>query len=435
MPDIVEGELTDQQLKKHVAAIHIENRLSLLERKIANVLLFNAYPNLLTEELHKIRIKDLANILGFDSNDRDCLKTALVNLISTVFTWNIVDSKGNEKVWRARPMLMSADIECGWCIYSYHPDLREKLFNPEIFSRINLSIQAKFTSGYALALYENCLRFRRVGSTGWLELDTFRMLIGASENSYYTDFRRLNSKVIKPAVEQVNKTSDIFLESETKKQKRRVVAIKFYIKNNSQMPLFSSESNTSPALLEKTQTGNCVDSLRKRLLDFGLREREANCFLKSYDVDYIVDNLDIVAAMYEKGAIKRTLRAAILDALKTDYRPKKTPYEVKQEEFLAEENRLAALRQEEAKHLEKSKQLHRELEEHEFKKRLEELSEESLQQLEIDFIKAISDGLIPELLGMMVTFFLHLGPEFLIVQDLPDGMYQFIGVIRINING
>ena len=180
MPDIVEGELTDQQLKKHVAAIHIENRLSLLERKIANVLLFNVYPNLLTEELHKIRIKDLANILGFDSNDRDCLKTALVNLISTVFTWNIVDSKGNEKVWRARPMLMSADIECGWCIYSYHPDLREKLFNPEIFSRINLSIQAKFTSGYALALYENCLRFRRVGSTGWLELDTFRMLIGIS---------------------------------------------------------------------------------------------------------------------------------------------------------------------------------------------------------------------------------------------------------------
>ena len=126
MPDIVKADLLDHELKKHVAAIHIENRLSLLERKMANVLLLNAYPNLLTQEAHRIRIKDLASILGFDSNDRDCLKRALVNLMSTVLTWNIIDRNGNEKAWRARPMLMSADIERNWCTYAYHPDLRQK---------------------------------------------------------------------------------------------------------------------------------------------------------------------------------------------------------------------------------------------------------------------------------------------------------------------
>ncbi len=208
MTHIAKVELTDQDLKKHIAAIHIENRLSLLERKMANVLLLNAYPNLLTQETHRIRIKDLASMLGFASNDRGCLKESLVNLMSTVLSWNLLDAKGNEIVWRARPMIMSADLERGWCIYAYHPDLRLKLFNPEIYARINLSIQKKFTSGYALALYENCARFRKVGSTGWLPLELFRKLLGVEDNAYYGDFRRLNSKVIKPAVQQVNKTSD-----------------------------------------------------------------------------------------------------------------------------------------------------------------------------------------------------------------------------------
>ena len=35
-----------------------------------------------------------------------------------------------------------------------------------IFALINLNIQRRFTSGHALALYENCYRFVRTGSTG-----------------------------------------------------------------------------------------------------------------------------------------------------------------------------------------------------------------------------------------------------------------------------
>ena len=36
------------ELKKHVAVIHSSNKLTLLQRKIANALLFNAYEELLT---------------------------------------------------------------------------------------------------------------------------------------------------------------------------------------------------------------------------------------------------------------------------------------------------------------------------------------------------------------------------------------------------
>lgn len=46
--------LENEEVKKHVAAIHIKNTLSLLERKMANILLMNAYEFLPTKTEHTI---------------------------------------------------------------------------------------------------------------------------------------------------------------------------------------------------------------------------------------------------------------------------------------------------------------------------------------------------------------------------------------------
>jgi hypothetical protein len=60
----------DQQLKKNVGAIHTTGSLTLLQRKLVNVLLFNAYENLLNRRTHKIPLKILCAMLGWDaSND------------------------------------------------------------------------------------------------------------------------------------------------------------------------------------------------------------------------------------------------------------------------------------------------------------------------------------------------------------------------------
>ena len=386
MADIAKAELADQNLKKHVAAIHIENRLSLLERKMANVLLFNAYPELLTRETHRIRVKDLADTLGFDSNDQDCLKKALVNLMSIVVTWNILDGKGNERVWRARPMLMAVDIERTWCSYGYHKDLRQQLFNPEIYSRINLGIQRKFTSGHALSLYENCLRYRSIGSTGWWALETFRKLMGVDDNDYYADFRRLNSKVIKPAVKQVNTASDILLTAEKKSEKRRVVAIRFLIEENPQMPLLAIQPHPMARAPENAAGGGeLTEALRARLLDFGLRENEAERALKEHDAAYISENLEIVAEMLARGAIKKTLRAATLDALRADYRPSKAPFEVDQGVGRDGEKKTLEERERRARRREELERLRREFDRHRLQAALARLTVEERDALKERF--------------------------------------------------
>jgi len=44
--------------------------------------------------------------------------------------------------------------------------LRTALQIQEIYATINIRVQRLFESAYALALYENCLRYKDVGSTG-----------------------------------------------------------------------------------------------------------------------------------------------------------------------------------------------------------------------------------------------------------------------------
>ncbi|CAM4430691.1 MAG: hypothetical protein LEGION0398_MBIBDBAK_01346 [Legionellaceae bacterium] len=180
-----------KELKKHVAIIHCTNTLSLMQRKISNALLYHAFPNLLINEEHEITIKQLCNIIGYNGYNYDAIKAALKQLIATIIEWNITDENGEED-WSASAILASVQLKSANCKYSYSPRLRQLLSNPKMYGKINLAIQARFSSSYGLALYENCVRFIRLPYTKWFDLDTFRKIMGVHKNKYeiFRDFKR-----------------------------------------------------------------------------------------------------------------------------------------------------------------------------------------------------------------------------------------------------
>ena len=320
-------DLADQNLKKHIAAIHISNRLTLTQRKASNVLLYNAYENLLTARVHRIRVKDLAEAIGFNTNNLEPLKEALKTLARTVLEWNILDENGAHEEWGATTLLAQAVIKSGYCIYAYSPDLCEKLYRPEIYALLNLSIQRKFSSGYALALYENCLRYRRVGTTGWIPLDNLKRLLGIGEtDAYYQDFRKFNDKVIKPAARQVNETSDLLLEVEYQRDRRRINAVRFLVSDNPQMLLFAQQQAALAASAESEAAeapGDVAErawGLRGKLLAFGLNARQIRMALASHAPAYLEDNMAVVERDLAAGKV-HNLPAYLLAALREDYRP------------------------------------------------------------------------------------------------------------------
>ena len=70
-------------------------------------------------------------------------------------------------------------------------------------------------------------------------METFRRLMGVEDSEYYQSYKHLNAKIIKPAVAEVNKVSDIVIMPEIRKQGRNVTHIWFTIDTNPQFAIMN----------------------------------------------------------------------------------------------------------------------------------------------------------------------------------------------------
>lgn len=223
-----------KKVHKHVAAIHCSGELTLFQRKIINCLLFNAFPNLETKSQFKIHIRDLLDLMGLKNNDYQYLRDAFKGIRRTDITWNLTresfstPNKEGFEPW----------IECGWLSwamsdgstihYEFPEPLKAYLVEPTVYASISLSMQKKFTSKFALILYENCLRYIKIGKTKTFDIETFRRIMGVKDGQYKV-FRDFNNRVLKPAIKQINELTDIDVEPVKKRIKRKVVEIKFIV--------------------------------------------------------------------------------------------------------------------------------------------------------------------------------------------------------------
>lgn len=300
--DKLTGALRRDAVKKHVAAIHVSGKLSLLQRKLSNVLLLNAYDTLTQAQSFQMDARTLCLMVGYNSNDFDTLKASLRGLAETVAEWDMLDSDGKQE-WGVSSLLSYAKLKGGVCEYAYSPALAQKLSDPKVFALINLNIQRRFTSGHALALYENCYRFHRTGSTGWWSLDTFRRLMGVDDSTYYEVYKHLNAKIIKPAVAEVNKTSNIVITPDVRKRGRAVTDIRFAIAPNPQLAILDLDDGVG---LRKAPVYD-------RLRALGVSDRLARQWMAQHGEDIVAGKLDYVAGQSGVNSPAKYLAAALRD--------------------------------------------------------------------------------------------------------------------------
>ena len=302
--DRLTGSLRRGAVKKHVAAIHVSGKLTLLQRKLSNVLLLNAYDTLVSQQVHRIDAKTLCLMIGYNSNDMETLKASLRGLAETVAEWDMLDADGQQE-WGVSALLAYAKLKGGICEYAYSPALAEKLNDPKVFALINLNIQRRFTSGHALALYENCYRFVRTGSTGWWDLDLFRRLMGVADSPYYETYKHLNAKIIKPAVAEVNKTSNIVVTPEVRKMGRTVTDIRFRIAENPQLAILDIDDGE----------GMRNSDTYARIRALGVSDRLARQWIGEHGEGYVGQKLDYIAG---QGGVKNAV-GYLTAALREDY--------------------------------------------------------------------------------------------------------------------
>ncbi len=285
---------TELSLRKATGAIHIRNDTTMLQRKLTDALLCVAGTQLGDRTIlsHQVSLSYLCQLTGFNSNNVAHIKNSLESLVATRIKWDIVNPDG-EREWGVAALLADARIRGGVVTYSFAPQLREKLAAPERWATLRMQVIRRFSSGTALAMYENCLPYRGVGQTPFFTLPLLRELLGATAESY-DEFKALNRAVLKPAIEEVNrigkKHNDIQIEVEYKRVKRQVSEVKIWI--------------TSPG------DGKAEEPVDERLLeqltqDFCLSAKKSHQILTENTVDKVVTVMNYVGARYTKGLVER----------------------------------------------------------------------------------------------------------------------------------
>ena len=223
-------------------AIQIQSKISLLQRRAWNVLLANAYNELPDKEIHSVSVIELAAKLGFGDGNQEYLKEVLKSIVDCQVEWNVLD-KDKKEEWGVASLLAEVRIREGICFYQFPHTLRLKLHNPRVYAKLNLRLQNRFRSRYALVLWEVCFDYfdttRDQGETPFIPLETYRELMGLRTDDY-TTFKSLNQWVIKPAVKEINDLTSYRVQVEQKRLGRKIAELKFRITRVKHLPVQES---------------------------------------------------------------------------------------------------------------------------------------------------------------------------------------------------
>ena len=328
--------MTDKkEVIKHSAAIQITNEVTLLQRRTWNCLLANAFDDLDKQDEYSVSLKELWGVLGYRGNNDKHFKQLLLDLMGVKVQWNILNKDQNE--WGAMVILPEVRIVNGVLIYGYGPRLRKLLHSPAMYAKISLSLQNKFDSKHALALYELCVDYfdvkRGFGETPWMVIEDFRKLMGVGKDEYVR-FKDLSRYVIQKALREINDWSDLQVTADYKKQRRWVREVKFRIRKNPK-PVIDSPALPIPdpqlslGIPEPGEIEDVPEAIDNKGLfhtlqeEFGIHKDKAIEFLKTRDEFYIEEVLTEVRKKIQANKVD-DIPGYTVRAIEKDYRRKKT---------------------------------------------------------------------------------------------------------------
>ncbi|CAM3827852.1 replication initiation protein [Polaromonas hydrogenivorans] len=273
----------------------MEGRLSLLTRKVFNVMMYHAQQLRVpgdnapidtpaAKKYFWILLSDLARDAAYDSKDTEYLKQQLDEL------QNIKLLMENERQWTSERLVASVTLvnphglnkHSGqvWFGYAFPPEVHELVMAPGTYTRFSIFYQGLLRSGSALALYEVCRRYAtnpsKVTASETYE-HWFGVLTGnpVARNAEPTPYKYFKRDVIKPAIAEINTLTDITVELIEHKNGRRVERLQFRVEQNKQPQLgFPSQPILDMALMA-------------RVVKFGFTQSDASDFLAQHGEEKI----------------------------------------------------------------------------------------------------------------------------------------------------
>lgn len=272
----------------------VEGSLSLLSRKVFNVMMYHAQemkePGLnspintaASKKYFWIPLSVLARDAAYDSKDVQYLKQQLENM------QNIKLLMENERQWTSERLVSSVTLvnpeglnkHSGqvWFGFAFPPEVHEQVMAPSTYTRLSIVYQSSLKSGSALALYEICRRYATNPSKvtfiqsyeHWYGVITGNP-ISADAPPIYKYFKR---DTLKPAIAEINALTDITIELVEHKNGRRVEKLQFRVDQNKQPQL----EFPAPPVIDTELVG--------RIMKFGFSQADAADLITQHPDDVI----------------------------------------------------------------------------------------------------------------------------------------------------
>lgn len=200
--------------------------LTLQDRRIYNLLIGNAWNDIMNRKEHVISRHELTKYI--DSNNQD-IAASLRRLMAAIVVIKIKNNKNGRPSTRQMQLLAENDIEDRGAITYKFPDKLVKIIeDTQIFARLHTKVMFELSSKYSLALYEFLQKRKNLQfvNSETLTIDETRGLFGVGDNKLKS-FGHLNDKAIKPAAKEVSFLTEYDIVAEPIRTGRSVTHVKF----------------------------------------------------------------------------------------------------------------------------------------------------------------------------------------------------------------
>lgn len=299
-------------LKKSVdtlAIVPTKDRITILARKVYNVMMHYAQEQGVEQPLYRVRLRDVVSGIDFNSNNTDVIKEHLRQMVTTKVEWQS-PTKGEGAKWAVSALIAHAELstERGevFMEWSYAINIKHEILDPQRYARISLAFQSEFKSMPGLALYEICSRYidNPSGLTARQHWTWWRpVLTGCPEDQVgiYAEWKYFNRDVIKKAVVEVNQITDLEIAVIEHAGKGRAVGdLQFSVKRKQQVKL---PFGTAPSPINLKDIGRAIAA--------GVDQEKAEALLIKFGDQKFASAVDVL-----ERRIKRKDQATVSSSYK-----------------------------------------------------------------------------------------------------------------------
>jgi hypothetical protein len=317
------------ELRKAVEAIAIQpksGKITLLTRKLFNVLLAVAQQADDSGDTYRALLSDIVANSAFDSNDTALVKEHLRRMVSVQVEWSQgTSSQKPGRKWGISTLIADAEIledpntRRVWVEFSFAPKIKKKLLDPVQYARLSLQFQSQLRSSAGLALYEICVRYLTNPShlTMREPWAWWRPILSGTpdteaEDEAKREYKYFKRDYLRPAIAEVNAVTNIFVELIEHREGRRVAEIQFRVTERKQ-PMLALDEH--PNVFDST--------LVDRMVKIGIPLKEAQTLYADSEENRIRAALQMTEQRMRSTTLPpvRSAPALFKDALKKGYAP------------------------------------------------------------------------------------------------------------------